>query len=368
MTDWIRAFSQFTANVNDAYDAVKRSISRSLGIEDPIKILPYRGYGTLEWVFLKGRVLQDQGIKIREQDAPLWKNLVNMYRRFATDEVPKAKVRVALGDLVKETVTDREGYFEVEIQPPSPLESNNLWETLDLELLDPVSKRHGEVRDRGHVIVVREQARFGVISDIDDTIVETAATALLKMIRIAYLGNARTRKPFDGVPEFYHALQRGISGAEGNPIFYVSSSAWNMYDVFEEFMDIKQIPPGPILLRDIELALDNLLSFKHEAHKLEQVGPIFERFPTLPFILIGDSGQRDAEIYRHLVQSYPDRIRAVYIRNVTPYNPIRFQQLEAIAQDIQAAGCPFLIFRETWEAARHAAQQGWIEEVTATPS
>jgi len=365
MTDWIRAFSQLTANINDTYDAVKRSISKKLGWEDPIKIMPYRGYGTPEWVFLKGRVLQDQGVKIREQDAPLWDNLVNMYRRFATDEVPKARVQVSLGDLHPVAVTDREGYFEVEIEPPGGLEGDRLWESVELELMYPLSKRYGAVRDRGEIIIIREQAKFGVISDIDDTIVETAATDLLKMIRIAYLGNAQTRKPFDGVPEFYHRLQRGVSGDEGNPIFYVSSSAWNMYDVFEEFMDIKQIPPGPILLRDIELALDNLLSFQHEAHKIEQIGPIFERFPHLPFILIGDTGQKDAEIYHYLAETYPDRILAIYLRDVTPNNTKRHQELEAIAQSLKDFRCTFTVFQHTQEAINHATEQDWIQgEIT----
>ncbi|MBD1909684.1 MULTISPECIES: phosphatase domain-containing protein [unclassified Leptolyngbya] len=361
MTDWIRAISQGTATLNDAYDAVKGKITRLLRLEDPIQIMAYRGYGTPEWLFVKGRVLQDQGIKIRETKARLLENVVNMYRRFATDEVPKARLRVSLGDIYQEVVTDREGFFETELRPSSPLESDRLWERIDLELLHPLSKRYGAVRDRGQVLIVREQARFGVISDIDDTIVETAATDLLKMIRIAYLGNAQTRKPFDGVPEFYHGLQRGVSGKEGNPIFYVSSSAWNMYDVFEQFMDIKRIPPGPILLRDIELSLENLLSFKHEIHKIEQIRPIFERFPHLPFILIGDTGQRDAEIYQNLVQTYPDRILGVYLRDVTPNNTARHEILKTIEQTIRDLSCSFLVFQNTQDAIEHAARQGWLE-------
>lgn len=363
MTDWIRAISQGTATINDVYDAVKGKITRLLGLEDPIQIMAYRGYGTPEWLFVKGRVLQDQGIRIRETKAPFWENIMNMYRRFATDEVPKARLKVALGDICEEVVTNREGFFETELRPSSPLESDRLWERVELELLHPLSKRYGAVRDRGQVIIVRPQARFGVISDIDDTIVETAATDVLKMIRIAYLGNAQTRKPFDGVPEFYHALQRGVSGQEGNPIFYVSSSAWNMYDVFEQFMDIKHIPPGPILLRDIELSLDNLLSFKHETHKIEQIQPIFERFPNLPFILIGDTGQRDAEIYQNLVQTYPDHILGVYLRDVTPNNMVRHQTLESIGQTIRDLDCTFLIFQNTQDAINHAAEQGWIQTV-----
>ncbi|GAB4376650.1 MAG: DUF2183 domain-containing protein [Elainellaceae cyanobacterium] len=358
MTDWIQTISQAMASVNRAVDAVKDSITHSLGIQDPINVLPYRGYGTPERLYLKGRVLRDEGIKLREQHAPLWKNLWSMYKRFETDEVVHAHLRVSLGNFQQEIETDDEGFFEVTIQPQPAIDDDRLWQPIDLELLQP-QPPPCQGHDRAQALVVHNQARFGVISDIDDTIVYTAATDVLKMIRIAYLGNSKTRKPFDGVAEFYHALQQGQNG-EGNPIFYVSSSAWNMYDLFAEFMDFNQIPPGPILLRDIELAPDNLLSFKHERYKLEQIQPIFENFPQLQFILIGDSGQKDAEIYRNLANTYPNRILAVYIRNVTPNNRQRDRELEAIATDIKEQGGQLVVFNDTSEAMAHAASQGWI--------
>ena len=70
-----------------------------------------------------------------------------------------------------------------------------------------------------------------MISDIDDTIVRTGATSLLMMLRVVLLSNAHTRLPFQGVAAFYGALARGASGQDSNPLFYVSSSPWNLYDV-----------------------------------------------------------------------------------------------------------------------------------------
>ena len=182
------------------------------------------------------------------------------------------------------------------------------------------------------------------------------------MIRIAYMGNAHSRKPFLGVEPFYKALQQGQEQSEGNPIFYVSSSPWNMYDLFDKFMSLNNIPNGPILLRDIELSPDNLTSFSHEGHKKEQIEPIFQRFPELPFILIGDSGQKDPEIYQQLTQAYPDRVLAVYIRDAVPNDDARREELDAIAQNIRDADVEFILFSETSTAARHAAAQGWMAE------
>lgn len=184
------------------------------------------------------------------------------------------------------------------------------------------------------------------------------ANDLFKMIRIAYFGNERSRRLFDGVASFYHSLQQGVGKGEGNPIFYVSSSAWNMYDLFDKFMELNDIPAGPILLRDIELSPENLLSFDHKSHKREQIDPVFRRFPDLPFILIGDSGQKDVEIYSQIVQDSPDRILGIYIRDVLPENEERKQEIEAIAQTIRTAGVEFTLFSETYSAVKHAAKQG----------
>lgn len=357
MADWISSVSQLMGATNRQLDKAKHQINKTLGIQEPIYILPYRGYGTAEQLWIKGRVLQDENITPRKKDDPLWKNVLNMYRRFETDEIPGIQIQANIGEQQCHAETNKEGFFEFKIglqQRP-----NTLWQPIQLEILSddyPLEPKQTE----GEAIVVSENTEFGVISDIDDTVVYTAATDLFKMIRIAYLGNEQTRQPFEGVANFYHALQQGSTGQAGNPIFYVSSSAWNMYDLFDKFMSLNDIPRGPILLRDIELSPANLLSFEHGSHKREQIDPVLEQFPDLPFILIGDTGQQDAEIYRTLAQEHPERILAIYLRDVVPDNKERAAQLSEIGDSIQQQGIPFLVFAETSDAVEHAANRGWI--------
>lgn len=362
MGQGIRLLSAGMRRLHSIGNLAKRRVSDLLGLEeDPLLIMPYRGYGTPERLYLKGRVLQDQGIKLREENASVWQNLRNMYRRFESDEIAGARVRAYFGTAQQEVVSDDEGFFQVEFElSDQSAEYERLWQPITLELLEPLPKTLVPIKVESEIMVVSERAEFGVISDIDDTIMLTAATDLLKMIRIAYLGNERTRRPFPGVAEFYRALQQGQQGNNGNPIFYVSSSAWNMYDLFEKFMDFNHIPHGPILLRDIELSPENLLSFKHESHKIEQITPLLRHLSHLPFILIGDTGQKDAEIYQKLVNLYPDRILAVYLRDVTPNNLLRRGQIEAIASQVRETGCEFVVFSETKVAMEHAIAHRWV--------
>ncbi|MGG6239197.1 App1 family protein [Nodosilinea sp. AN01ver1] len=369
----IRLISAALGHLDELQGSVKEKLSDLLGLdEDPIGIMSYRGYGTPDHLHLRGRVLQDQGIKLREENASVWKNIRNMYRRFESDEVEGARLRAYFGNAEQEVVADDEGYFNVEFKlsdrPVEAVQKNSqLWQPIALELLEPLPQHSEPIKVNSEIMVVSERAQFGVISDIDDTIMHTAATDLLKMIRIAYLGNERTRRPFPGVAEFYRALQQGQpGGANRNPIFYVSSSAWNMYDLFEKFMDFNHIPCGSILLRDIELSPANLLSFDHTSHKVEQITPILNSLDPLPFILIGDSGQKDAWIYQRLLQDYPDRILAIYIRNVTPNDAKRQHDLDIIAQQVRAAGCEFVVFPETQVAIEHAIAHHWISEQAAS--
>ncbi|MEM6839594.1 MAG: phosphatase domain-containing protein [Cyanobacteria bacterium P01_C01_bin.120] len=360
MKDWLQALSQITSSIDHCIDKARGQIAHALGIADPIRILPYWGYGTPQKLLVKGRVLKDEGVKLKEKEPSLIENVWNMYKRFATDEVPNARVKVDLGELHQKVATNKEGFFELEFQVDLDLEHEQLWLPVKLSLLNSDTSED-DTLNKAEVMVVREKARFGVISDIDDTIVHTAATDLLKMIRIVYLGNAESRRPFEGVAEFYQALQKGKE-QENNPIFYVSSSAWNMYDVFAQFMTLNKIPKGPLFLKDIELDLVTLFSFDHEAHKVEQIQPIFARFPTLPFILIGDSGQKDAEIYVNLAKQHPERILGILIRDVVPNNAKRQEELKELAKAIASTTTQFFIFRETQEAIAFAAQQGWILE------
>jgi hypothetical protein len=121
--------------------------------------------------------------------------------------------------------------FKLEQPLAQPLEEKTSWHPVDLELLWPKAQGQVEVQVTGYVLV-SAGARPGVISDLDDTVVKSRATDLLKMVWIILVNNARTRLPFEGVADFYKALQVGTDGREFNPVFYVSSSPWNLYDPF----------------------------------------------------------------------------------------------------------------------------------------
>ncbi|MDQ4129079.1 MAG: DUF2183 domain-containing protein, partial [Actinomycetota bacterium] len=348
MTDWKRKVAKVARGVEERFDAMRFRLKRRLGLLDPFEILPYRGHGTQGELFLKGRVLEEAGITRAGQDDTLWNNLRNMARRFASDEVAGARVRASYGGLEAETVADREGFFEVRFRLGEPLEGPTRWHQVGLHLLSPVSPGGGTVRSTGQVLVP-QGARFGIISDIDDTVVHSSATNVLKMAWIVLRNNAHTRLPFEGVAVFYRALQAGPDGASFNPIFYVSSSPWNIYDVLEDFLNVHGVPAGPLFLKDWSPSVLN----KHRAHKLEVIRTLLRTYPELPFVLIGDSGEEDPEIYLQTVREHPGRVLAIYIRDVTSDD--RDAEVRSIAEEAGNLGTPMIPVPDTATAAEHAA-------------
>lgn len=337
----------------EAFDRLRFEAKLRLGLTSPFEILPYRGHGTERELFLKGRVLEDEGITRSGQHDPTWKNVLNMVRRFASDEVPDARVSATFGGRSVEAVADVEGFFDVRLELPEPLSGATAWHPVEVELKFPSSPDGRRVRSTGQVLVPGD-ARLGIISDIDDTIVRSSATNALKMAWIVLLNNAYARLPFEGVAAFYEALQRGGSGEEYNPIFYVSSSPWNIYDVLEDFLDVHEVPVGPLFLKDWSLGVLG----KHEDHKMGIIRTLFDTYPRMRFILSGDSGQEDPEIYLKAAREYPGRVEAIYVRDVTEGE--RDREVQAIVAQARELGVEMVATPDTEVAAEHAAGRGLV--------
>jgi len=235
---------------------------------------------------------------------------------------------------------------------------------IDLHIVDYPGKALNPVeptkfKAQGQVIVPPANAQFGIISDIDDTVLMSNVAHPIALARNTFLENAHTRLPFEGVAKLYQALRRGASGDNFNPIFYVSSSAWNIYDVLHDFFVVREIPMGALFLSEYNLDADTFIFQNQRQHKIDAIETVLNTYPTLPFVLIGDSSEKDPIIYHEIVQRNPQRIPAVYIRTAT-LSRKRDARLQAIVAEVQALGVPMLLVKDSYEAAKHAASAGLI--------
>lgn len=349
-------------DLESAIDRVSFVVKRRFDLLDPISILPFYGFGNTTQVHLNGRVLEEEGISHHEDHDSVFTNLRNMWKRYETDEIPHVRIKATFQGQEKIITTDTEGYFNVAFDFKDSLPAHVLWHTIDLELLDNIVKNQPKVTAKAEVMVPPADAKFGIISDVDDTILVSRSTEMIKKAQLTFFNNARTRLPFKGVSAFYGALQKGGDGKRHNPVFYVSSSAWNLYDLLVHFCEIHDIPKGPFLLRDLGVTTHKFIKKGHIGHKIEKIKQVFDSYPDLPFVLIGDSGQKDPEIYEKVVQHYPQKILAIYIRDVSKDG--RDQEIHHIARRLKEKGVDMVLCEDTAIAAQHAYEKGLIAEDT----
>ena len=354
MTPWRKLLYKAGHRAENSFDDLKLRLRERMGWETVVHICPYISFGNSHSLYIKGRVLHDRGIETQKDD-DFWDNLANMYSRLNSYEIKGAKLRVVYHDVEQEFFSDEDGYFGIDIPMPEIVKHVSGWHFPEIELLESPVPFASQVKVKSRVLVPPPSAKFGVISDIDDTILKTNATSILKLAWNTFAHNSHTRTPFEGVSEFYKALYYGVSGHEYNPIFYVSSSPWNIYDLLIDFISVKGIPEGPLFLKDYGFSHNKLFTEGHEGHKPKKIKKVMDAYPEMKFILIGDSGQKDPEIYAEVIKEYPERILAVYIRDVT------LDERDIQVKDIYTSHKVEMVYSEnSIIAAQHAAMKGFI--------
>jgi phosphatidate phosphatase APP1 len=227
--------------------------------------------------------------------------------------------------------------------------------------MDLVLEEPQRVEAHGQIFIPSEHCRYVVISDIDDTIMHTGVANKLGMLWRLFVEGAESRVAFPGVAALYRALHAGVSGHEANPILYVSRAPWGIYGVLEEFFKLHGIPVGPVLfLREWGVSWRSPLPRKAEDHKQDLIRNMLALYSDLPFILIGDSGQHDPEVYRQIVEEHPGRVLAVYIRNVSR-DAGRVTEIEGLAKAVAEAGSSLVLAADSVIMAEHAAGLGLIQ-------
>lgn len=256
----------------------------------------YTGYGTPGGCVLRGRVLDGHRYSTQIEKPSRWNAVRNMARNFFTDEIPS--VRVAAGETY--AVTDEEGYFRLDTPPLPPG-----WHDVPLQLPD-----HG-VQSNAPVMVPSPDAKYGVISDIDDTVMRTGAYSLARNLWTTATTYITDREVFGDTARLLRQLHAGI-----NPVFYVSSSPWNLHTYLNTVFDAHDVPRGPMFLRDLGISETKFVKSSHGSHKGDAIDAILAANPDLEFVLIGDSGQHDAIVYHDTIERHPGRIRQVDRKSV----------------------------------------------------
>ena len=334
--------SRWVTNIERLLESTPFLSSRSA--PEHFRIESYGGHGGPAGVVVRGRVLDNPESSRAAEGEGVGAAVRRSVQNFLTRELPGVPLRIRIGDVTVDAVSDADGYVVARIDSPAPAGAPWAAGTISLGAdYRGVTEPHSTVVD---VRVPDPGARFGIISDIDDTVIETGVQRAGQMVLQTFAGSELTRVAFDGAADLY----RDLAGS-GNPVFYVSSSPWNLHGFLTAFLDHHGFPRGPVLLRDL-LGTSAGREAKHG-----RIHEILDLHLDLPFVLIGDSGEKDPEIYADIVRSYPGRILAVYIREVR-LDP-GDGRVEKVS-DAWGPDVPFVLAADTDAVRRHAQGLGLL--------
>jgi phosphatidate phosphatase APP1 len=229
-------------------------------------------------------------------------------RMFLVDNERSKTISVsALGGTFALAPSKPSGHFEGQIALNAPAGKSGDW--IEIRALPAP----GEVRTLTGRIQLIGRRGVSVVSDIDDTI---KISNVLNKSELAANTFAREFRAVPGMAELYQAW-----ASAGNVVFhYVSGSPWQLYPALAEFVQRERFPLGSIHLRQFRLKDRSAAEFVENRtldYKLGVIDPLIRRFPDRQFVLVGDSGEKDPEVYAELAKRFPNAVKAILIRNVT---------------------------------------------------
>lgn len=226
--------------------------------------------------------------------------------RFLYDNERSKHLRIAIGDATCElepSATD--GHFTGQAVLPETVRGNaGRDQTIEFQLLDTGNQ---EIRGVVHLLAPRG---VSIVSDVDDTIKVSDVRNRRRLLERTFLEEF---VPVEGMADLYGEL----TGHRAT-IHYLSNSPCQLYFDLEAFRARHRFPPGTWSLNRFRLkdpgSWDRMLT--PEVSKGTRIEALIRRFPGRRFVLVGDSGERDPEIYGELARTFPEQVRQVWIRSV----------------------------------------------------
>jgi len=326
------------------------------------------------------QVIEEPAIAEASQGLPFHDVAEQNMRRYFALGLPQVEVVVRVGDVEEVVTTERRGYAATTLTVPRLAPG---WHRVHATLLPDVVDA-GVVTGRGRVLVPHPDAPFGVISDIDDTVLRSRVTEGWRAMLTTIVGDANRRDAVPGMASLYRGLNRGpgtdsAAGASGSAagagaadgvraalpsFFYVSTGSWAMYPLLTKFLQGRGFPRGPLFLTDWG-PTDRYVVRSGREHKRNAIGRLLSGYPGTRFVLIGDSGQADPEVYLEFAGSHPQQVAAIIIIDVGDHLAERAEQLVARSLEAQANGVEFHFVRDAFHAAQVLNELGFCDEATA---
>ena len=350
------------AGIENSITKRRREQKMKSGAFRGLHVVVYRGFVADGVAKVRVRVVESPELP-GDSRIPYWDVAQANLRRHAALAIVGVAVELRIGAHTATEVTDDHGFANFSLPVPKLRVGWHEAHAMTTPIED------GEVATgTGRVIKPSLQAPFLVISDIDDTILVTGLTEGVAMVTRTVLREADKRRAIAGMSSLYRGLSRGVQNRTGNrkpepTFFYVSTGSWSFYPLLQQFMQLRAFPQGPMFLTDWG-PTERYVRRSGAEHKRTAIRRLFEAYPKMPFVLIGDSGQRDALTYAEMAREFPGRVRLIIIRQVGDDDDDRNIAVREQAGTLRAEGIPFHLVLDAARAAELCQAEGLCDEET----
>ncbi|MCB1263692.1 MAG: DUF2183 domain-containing protein [Mycobacterium sp.] len=340
----------FVSGVEGSLTKRRREQKMKSGIFRGMHVEVYRGFvGADDVAKVRVRVTETPELP-GDSRLPYWDVAQANLHRHAALRIVDAEVELHIGGHSATEVTDSHGFANFSLPVPDlPVG----WHEARA-VITPIEDGES-ASGTGRIVKPSPKAPFLVISDIDDTILLTGLTEGAAMVVRTVLREASERAAIPGMASLYRGLVRGISTGAGNrkpapTFFYVSTGSWSFYPALQEFVQLRGFPLGPMFLTHWG-PTERYLRRSGAEHKRTAIRRLLEAYPGMPFVLIGDSGQRDPLTYEEMAREFPDRVKLILIRQVGDEDDERNTELRSHAETLRAEGIPLHLVPDAATAA-----------------
>lgn len=250
-----------------------------------------------------GRLTEDK----HQPAAPDAGRLSTLYRsaRVLAADSAEGEVTWKVGELSWATRSDSKGYWL--LQSSHGLNLKPGWH----EIITPAAS------SPAGLFVHEPRNRVGIISDIDDTILVSNVPSTTKLLKNSLTVPPEARQAVPGMAALYGRLTHQNPSPAATPLFYVSGSPKQLTDSVRRFLAKQQFPRGVLMLKEVSSDSPDPLT-DQQAYKVARIQQIMKSLPEVKFILVGDDGERDPEVYAEIQKQFPQQVASIWIRRVHP--------------------------------------------------
>ena len=280
----------------------------AISTADDLQVDIHFCFGNSQKLLLEGRVIEKRENSPANESDGMFANFWRTMRLLVNDEETATKVDLSFNNQYLTGHTDDEGYFSFKVPLKYSPEIKQLTVLLQTEGL--------KLETECVLFLSQPKIRVGIISDFDDTVVVSDVTDKTRLIVNVLTKNYKQREAVTGMAEYYKELLSSNSAQDSIPLFFVTGSPRQIQPVINRFLDYHHFQPRVVITKKLNGDNSDPL-FDQLKYKAEKIEIILSLLPDVSFYLIGDDGEKDPEVYREIQKLYPERVKEVWIRQVS---------------------------------------------------